>query len=378
MKHTSLPTTVTNLPLPYSYRILGEMFRAMETVVAMLYNRNEIITFTKLKPSVQEMLRRDFTKKELGQIKNLVPDFYNFEMKKCKNFTTSVKKESYELIIIPNFPNEIKVMSAGVLLERRRYFFDTLLQIIKKHHAQFLLSLDPPMVIPDDKLSRWHPEFDIENTPEVECAKLPEPPNKETFTSAQDVLAKARELFKCNTKMERAMEKLAQAKAQNLKDKSGETSTETENKATSTNENPTTTKPLLNPALRNLPPALIEMVKAKQAAKALETMTRSSEDEKLYLIYSRLPDLAKSLRNIYVTERKNVLALNVVVSKLENSFKWVSAQQFRDDVRVLAQLLPHWLQLHDLRQTTYLKLDKKAKMDSIISKLEALIDKYKS
>lgn len=356
-------TIASSLSLPFTYRILGEIFRAVETAVALMHNRNEMITFAKLKPCVQEMLKRDFTEKELSQIKHLVPDFYNFEIGKSKSFPTSMNKNSYELVVMPNFPNENGVMSPAVLLERRRHFFDTILKVVKKHHAQFLLTLDPPMVIPDNKLTRWHPLFEIENVPEIECAKLPNKPNVEACTSAQDVLSKARQLFKCNTKMERAMEKLAQAKAEGSAEKDA---------------TPSTSKPLLNPALRNLPPALLEMVKAKQAAKALEAMTRSSEDDKLYAIYSHLPELARSLRNIFVTERKNVLALNVVVSKLENSFKWVSSNQFREDIKVLSEQVPELVQLHNLRQATYLKLDKTAKMDAILAKLEVLAKKYKS
>lgn len=357
----------------------------METVVALLYNRSEKITFAKLKPSVQEMLKRNFTDKHLAQIKHLVPDFYNFEIKKNKSFSTSNHKESYEMVISPNFPNDIKIMNPSVLLERRRYFYETLLQLAKKHHSQFLSKLDPPMIIPDDKLTRWHPEFELEKVPEVDCARLPEAPNTEKFSTAQDVLAKARELFKCNTKMERALEKLAQAKARGLtseeKAVTGITDSSTNN-STSSTQTPsvpsTSNVTILNPALRNLPASLLEKVKAKQAAKALEAMTRSSEDEKKYLVYCRLPDLARTLRNIFVTERKNVLALNIILSKLDSSFKAnVSASDLQRDIKVLTESVPEWIKLHDLRNTTYLKLDKNADLQNIISKLEALGQKYK-
>ncbi|KAM3966347.1 chromatin licensing and DNA replication factor double parked [Aphomia sociella] len=383
IRHASLATTSTSLPLPHHYKFLAELFRGIETVVALLYNRNEKITFTKLKPSIQEMLKRNFTEKHLSQIKNLVPDFYSFEVQKVKNFTTSTHKEAYELIISPNFPNDIKVMNPSVLLERRRYFFETLLQLVKKHHAQYLSSLDPPMVIPDNKLVRWHPEFELEKVPDVDCAKLPELPNTEKFSSAQDVLAKARDLFKCNTKMERAMEKLAQAKARGLTDEEKAVTGITENKQKteykSTNTPTTSGVTIINPALRNLPASLLEKVKAKQAAKALEAMTRSSEDNNKYLIYSRLPDLARTLRNIFVTERKNVLALNIILSKLDSSFKAnMSANDLQKDIKLLTEEIPDWAKLHDVRNVTYLKLNKNAELRNVISKLEILAEKYRN
>ncbi|XP_049873944.1 DNA replication factor Cdt1 [Pectinophora gossypiella] len=381
IRHASLASSSTSLPLPHQYRFLAELFRGMETVVALLYNRNEKITFNKLKPSVQEMLKRNFTEKHLAQIKHLVPDFYNFEIQKIKSFATS-QKDSYEMIITPNFPTDIKIMNPSVLLERRRYFYDTLLQLVKKHHAQYLLTLDPPMVIPDDKLTRWHPEFEIEKVPEIESAKLPELPNAEKLSTAQDVLSKARELFKCNTKMERALEKLAQAKARGLTEQekvaTGLTDTKTNTAGTQTSQPSTSGVTIMNPALRNLPAALLEKVKAKQAAKALEAMTRSSQHEEKYMIYSRLPDLAKTLRNIFVTERKNVLNLNIVLSKLDSSFKAnVSANDLLRDIKVLAEQVPEWIKLHDIRDNTYLKLDRNTDLKKIMSKLEALVEKYK-
>lgn len=381
IRHASLATAATSLPLPHQYRFLAELFRGMETVVALLYNRNEKITFNKLKPSVQEMLKRNFTEKHLAQIKQLVPDFYNFEVQKIKNFSTSTQKETFELLISPNIPNDIKVMNPTVLLERRRYFYDTLLQLVMKHHSQYLLTLDPPMVIPDDKLTRWHPEFEIEKVPEVECAKLPEMPNAEKFSSAQDVLSKARELFKCNTKMERALEKLAQAKARGLTDEEKAVTgidNATKTTGTQTGHPSTSAVTLLNPALRNLPTALLEKVRAKQAAKALEAMTRSSQHEEKYLIYSRLPDLARTMRNIFVTERKNVLALNIILSKLDSSFKAnVSASDLQRDIKVLSDEAPELVKLTDVRNTTYLKFDKTTDLKKVISKLEALAEKYK-
>lgn len=385
IRHAALATSTTSLPLPHHYRFLCELFRGMETVVALLYNRNEKITFSKLKPSVQEMLKRTFNEKHLAQIKHLVPDFYNFQVQKIKNFSATSHKEAYELVITPNFPNNFKVMNPTVLLERRRFFYDTLLQLVKKQHAQYLLTLDPPMVIPDDKLSRWHPEFEIEKLPEVESNKLPEMPNADKFSTAQDVLSKARELFKCNTKMERALEKLAQAKSRGLtEEEKAATGINDQNQGASNsmssvqNQPSTSNITLLNPALRNLPTALLEKVKAKQAAKALEAMTRPAEHAQKYAIYSRLPDLARTLRNIFVTERKNVLALNIILSKLDSSFKAnISATDLQRDIKVLTEEVPDWIKLHDIRNNTYLKLDKNTDLKQISSKLEALAAKYK-
>lgn len=46
------------LPLPMKYRILDELYKAMETVSSMMFNRKEKITFNKLRRGVQQMTRK--------------------------------------------------------------------------------------------------------------------------------------------------------------------------------------------------------------------------------------------------------------------------------------------------------------------------------
>lgn len=46
------------LTLPYKYRVLAEMFRSVDTIAGMLFNRSETITFAKVKQGVQDMMRK--------------------------------------------------------------------------------------------------------------------------------------------------------------------------------------------------------------------------------------------------------------------------------------------------------------------------------
>ena len=41
---------------------------------------------------------------------------------------------------------------------------------------QFLSSLDPPLDIPDEKILRWHPAFQLDMVPDIDEAELPKPP----------------------------------------------------------------------------------------------------------------------------------------------------------------------------------------------------------
>lgn len=96
-------------------------------VVSMLFNRNELITFAKLRPAVQKLLRRNISLEHLSQIHTLYPDAFIFKQEKVKSFGCSSKHEEYDLCLRPN----IKETSMGstIQLERRRVFYGALLGI---------------------------------------------------------------------------------------------------------------------------------------------------------------------------------------------------------------------------------------------------------
>lgn len=56
--HTLAQDLPPGLMLPYKFRVLAEMFRSVDTVTGMLFNRAETVTFAKVKRSVQDMMRR--------------------------------------------------------------------------------------------------------------------------------------------------------------------------------------------------------------------------------------------------------------------------------------------------------------------------------
>ncbi|KAG7211391.1 hypothetical protein KM043_010679 [Ampulex compressa] len=397
------------LPLPYSYRFLAEAFRCVDTVSAMLYNRKEIITFKKLKPAVQELLRKNFTLEHLAQIKSIYPDAYIYNQEKHRTFGSSSKQDKYELVVTPvvegksgrNTPDADDVlktasqtsMGPGVLLERRRKFYNVLLERVKNEHEKFLLGLENPMIIPKEKIMRWHPEFDVETCKVIEQSELPQVPNIEKAKSARDVLDKAKSLFNCGTRMEKALQRLAEAK---MTSRSEPVEISTTNTESQTDENgmrkvditvvdtppatPTTHSGYLSVAFKGIPKALLEKVRAKQAAKALEAMTRTPHADKEAALYSRLPELAKIIRNIFVAEKKGVLAMEFVIGKLDNSFRTkLTTHELEEHIRLLCKLLPTWASIHNVRKVDYLKLVKDVDMAKVIKRLEIMAnDKVKA
>ncbi|XP_066593065.1 DNA replication factor Cdt1 isoform X2 [Prorops nasuta] len=382
------------LPLPYNYRFLAEVFRAVDTVIAMLFNRKEIITFKKLKPAVQELLRRNFTLEHVAQIKTIYPEAFSFNQEKYRSYGTGLKEEQFELIITPIIKSQngrdvsdgdtTKTasetnMSPTVLVERMRFFYNTLLERVKDEHEKFLRTLNPPLVIPKGKVMRWHPEFDVESCKMIEVAELPQPPNVEKVSSAKDALEKAKTLFNCGTKMEKALQRLAESQEKAAQTADGASADLLRKNDTSVVDTPPATpttqaqSSYLETAFKGIPKSLLEKVRAKQAAKALEIMTRTPNADKEAALYSRLPELAKILRNIFVAEKKGVLALEFVINKLDNSFRTkLTSNELEEHLRLMCNLLPTWLSLHVVRKVNYLKLSRDVDLLKVIRRLEVL------
>lgn len=51
------------------------------------------------------------------------------------------------------------------------------------------------MSVPEDRLTRWHPRFNVDTVPAVELGVLPQPPQTQKLSTAQEVLDKARSLI---------------------------------------------------------------------------------------------------------------------------------------------------------------------------------------
>ncbi|XP_023296992.2 DNA replication factor Cdt1 [Lucilia cuprina] len=412
------------LPLPYKYRHLIEIFKALDSVCAMFHNRKECITFKKLKPAVQRMMRKNFYETHLAQIKHLYPEAFIFTQMKMRNYGSASKADYFQLVIAPNvenLPEKLKLnkideddilasaqnnsMNPHVMTERLQKFQNALLEKVKNEHDKFLKSLDPPLSIPKEKVTRWHPDFDLENCPEIELGHLPQPPNVEKYSSAKDILSTARNLFNCSTPMERVMERYEakleadKVKAENLKNTENTSSTGETSKATDTTSTAAasavtskttattsaaaeTTKATASAAaaadatstlLKGVPKSLLEKIRAKQAAKALDAMTRRPSQDQEATKYSRLPELARHLRNVFITERKGVLTQEIIIKKIQNSFRTsLTPQEIENHLQLMAKEVPAWLAFHEVRKTMYLKINKDMDLTKIIERLETV------
>lgn len=359
--HALAQDTPPGLTLPYKYKVLAEMFRSVDTIAGMLFNRAETITFAKVKQGVQDMMRKQFEERHVGQIKAVYPTSYRFRQEKnIPTYSSGVKKSQYQLTLEPVLGEDEQLcgrphLSASRLLERRKEFHRSLVNIVKQHHAAFLAALSPPMEVPEDKLTRWHPRFNVDEVPDISPAELPQPPQEDRVSMAQEVLSAARGTM--STKMEKALANLALRSAE----------AGVEEPALSKAASPAST----SSALKGVSQELLERIRAKEARRLQALMTREMGQEERLAMLGRLPAMARILRGVFVAEKKPALPMELACARMADSFPTqMAAGEMEKHLRLLAELLPDWVTIHALRTDTYMKLDKNADLGLVTERLE--------
>ncbi|XP_041882960.1 DNA replication factor Cdt1 [Corvus kubaryi] len=358
--HTLAQDLPPGLTLPYKFRVLAEMFRSVDTITGMLFNRAETVTFAKVKQGVQDMMRRQFEEQHLGQIKAVYPGSYRLRQEKnIPTFGSGGKKSDYQLTLEPVLGEEEKVdgrphLSASRLLERRREFHRSLVNIVREHHRAFLAALSPPMVVPEEKLTRWHPRFNVDEVPDISPAELPRAPQEDRLSTAQEVLSTARGML--SPKMEKALANLALRTA-------GAGAGEP---ALSKAPAPAST----SSALRGVSQGLLDRIRAKEARRLQALLTRDARQEERAALLARLPAMARVLRSVFVAEKKPALSMELLCARLADSCpELVAPGEMEKHVRLFAELLPDWVGVHALRTDTYVKLDKEKDLGLITERL---------
>ena len=223
-----------DMPLPTSFKFLSEVFRyvftsiifiyqhsilkygsvmvsihktllpfyssAVDTIVGMKYNRREIIRVTEIKPAVQVIIRKTFLNKYLRQIRCVFPKAYNYTWEKILNRLGCHTSGEYELQMQPNLSyKETTTTEQSVIggnsrlkltprdsVERLKIFKNSLFQIVKEYHEEFLKNAGFPLE-QMEKITKWHSNFDVEeHCPEIDTVDFPLKPQVERITPKGD------------------------------------------------------------------------------------------------------------------------------------------------------------------------------------------------
>lgn len=300
----------------------------------------------------------------------MFPGAYTFRQERnIPTFNSNIKKGSYQLTLEPVISTDgtepRPLLTASRLLERRRVFHQNLVCLVKKHHKTFLASLVPPLLVPEDKLTRWHPRFQLDMVPAVPSSQLPQPPYVEKLTTAQEVLDRARALL--TPKMEKALNGAAlktTAASAGCKDPQPMGTVQRIENVTPVPATATAK------ALNGVSQALLDRIRAKEAQKLEAAMTRNPAHEQRLLMMSRLHELSRILRTVFVAEKKPALIMEVACNRMVASYRSaLTAAQMEKHLQLLAELVPDWLTIHPVRKDRYLKLCKNMDLNIVQDKL---------
>ncbi|KAK7901461.1 hypothetical protein WMY93_018230 [Mugilogobius chulae] len=125
-------------------------------------------------------------------------------------------------------------------------------------------------------------------------------------------------------------------------------------------------------ALKGVSQTLLERIRAKEAQKLQAVMTRNPAQDERLLMMSRLSELARILRNVFVAEKKPALIMEVACNRMVASYKSaLSTGEMEKHLRLLAEVASDWLTIVPIRKDFYLKLNKNTELSVIQDKLHA-------
>jgi len=362
-KHLTEKNVTSTFPLPQKYTLLLEMFRCTDSVLYLLQQRKETCTFDRLKKSVQSMSGREFTQKHLASMKTLYPTGFVFRQErnlycvtrdggKSKNFQLTIEADYKDMQISKT---SIKNNST-ILITRRLRFEQKLLDLTKYHHQKYLKKLN--LKIDNSEIHRWHPHFKLEDVPDVELSALPKPPVTKSFSSAADLLLKNN----FSPKVANALQKASD----------GNTPFASTNKTTTTTTTPTTTTTTKNQSniLKGVSSDLLERIRQKEQKKLELAMTRNPKKELRISRMERLPDMSRIIKSYFVSERKAAITLEDCVQKLSESYGTdLHTSNLEEHIKLIAELVPKWLQILPVRKCLYVKLARTFDINNVINLL---------
>ena len=131
-------------------------------------------------------------------------------------------------------------------------------------------------------------------------------------------------------------------------------------------------KPILK-KLHGLPPKLIEKIVAKEN-NAREMFPKKGRVEKIKRL-KRMPNLARGLKNIFTSEEKTSLPLDIIVHKAASNHPMhFPTETIISDLRCLIEVSQPWVDNPTVQGIEYLKLNKDIDVNDVVKDLENLLE----
>jgi len=118
-------------------------------------------------------------------------------------------------------------------------------------------------------------------------------------------------------------------------------------------------------------------VKNRELANQKQDSSRSNENEQKLEELKDLPQLARLLKSIYLSERKSSLRLDFILLKLSRlSSKLTSSTSVESRLRSLEESSSKWITFIPIGKTEFVKMDKTRIISDVIKSLEKDVEQY--
>lgn len=100
-------------------------------------------------------------------------------------------------------------------------------------------------------------------------------------------------------------------------------------------------------------------------------MTMNTDEIRRQSMSKLLPELARIINSILVTEKKSVLPLRQMIEKIQYSYRGImSASSVEEHIRLLHTVYPQWLEILNRGNVDYVKVDRKIDSNIVYQKME--------
>ncbi|KAK2723688.1 hypothetical protein QYM36_002132 [Artemia franciscana] len=115
-------------------------------------------------------------------------------------------------------------------------------------------------------------------------------------------------------------------------------------------------------------------IRTREAEKIKIAMTQNPEEMKASQMASRLPELARVIYHIFVTDKKPALIKDLLCKRIVEGSKLIqNHSSVEEHIKLLEKVSLKWLTIHQLQAKTFVKINMKADINAVV----AVLEKYK-
>ncbi|KAJ1723887.1 replication licensing factor Cdt1 [Coemansia erecta] len=320
--------------LPRNLAKLSSLFQALEHTLLFAPQQSvqKGVVYHKVRKSVEVMARWTFGWKELGQILSVYPEAYTCE----RTEAVVAGRPVVSALIKPTV--QAGVQMAVEMEQRRGEFALRLGRLVEGAYGAFLARRG----FTGDEVRQvqgavWHPEFDVEETPDVAPVAMPPPAVQLPAFDRErlrHLLGKAEE------------SKAAAAESEAPKPASVALPTPTDSPVLTPHTDPSSAaaaKP--KPSGSAAASALLARIRAKQQ-QAKHATVGSVVGRATQSMHSRLPGVVEAVSFMFYQERKSSLPFALVAEKIAES-RGLDLGEAAGHLLALARLVPEWCAVLD-------------------------------